>query len=221
MENKIKLPAFRGAIFDLDGTILDSMGVWRKIDEDFLGRRGFSVPPDYVEKIKALDYQSAAEYTIARFSLKDRPEDLIAEWKQMAEEAYAHHIFLKPYVKEYMMQLKQAGIKIALATVSDDALSIPALKNNGVFAYFDAFVTTQEVGKGKDFPDVYIKAAEKLGLKAEECVVFEDVLKCVIGAKKGGFCTVGVYDLASAHLKDEIAETADFYITDFSMLLTP
>ena len=218
MKHKIQLPAFRGAIFDLDGTILDSMGVWRKIDEDFLGRRGFEVPQDYVEKIKTLDYQSAAEYTIARFSLNDQPEDLITEWKQMAEEAYAHHIFLKPYVKEYMMQLKQAGIKIALATVSDNTLSIPALKNNGVFEYFDAFVTTQEVGKGKDFPDVYIKAAEKLGLNPGLCIVFEDVLKCIIGAKKGGFCTVGVYDAASAHLQKDTKETADFYITDFSQI---
>lgn len=218
MVNKIQLPAFKGAIFDLDGTILDSMGIWRKIDEDFLGRRGFEVPEDYVEKIKALDYQSAAEYTIARFSLKDQPEDLIAEWKQMAEEAYAHHIFLKPHVKEYIMQLKHAGIKIALATVSDDALSIPALKNNGVFEYFDAFVTTQEVGKGKEFPDVYLKAAEKLGLKPQSCIVFEDVLKCILGAKKGGFCTIGVYDAASEIQQEAIQKEADYYILDFSML---
>lgn len=218
MSNYIQLPVFQGAIFDLDGTILDSMGVWRKIDEEFLKRRGFEVPPDYMEKIITTGYQGAAEYTIARFSLQEKPEDVIAEWDEMAVEAYTNELRLKPYVKEYLFRLKQAGIRIALATASTESLYIPALKNNGVLDAFDAFVSVQEVERGKDFPDIYLKAAEKLSLEPKDCIVFEDALRCILSAQKGGFRTVGVYDSSEESQQEEIQKAADFYITDFSVL---
>ena len=99
----------KGAIFDMDGTLLDSMWVWKQIDIDFLGKRGFEVPDDYLEMITPMGYQRAAEYTIARFGLDEKPEDLIEEWYQMAAEAYAERVMLKPHVKEYLEALKQSG----------------------------------------------------------------------------------------------------------------
>ncbi len=97
----------KGAIFDMDGTLLDSMWVWRQIDVDFLGRRGFEVPPDYLEMITPMGYCRAAEYTIERFGLNEKPEDLIQEWYGMAAEAYAKKVELKSHAKEYLLELKK------------------------------------------------------------------------------------------------------------------
>lgn len=209
---------FQGAIFDLDGTLLDSMGVWRKIDADFLGKRGFAVPEDYVKQVTAMDFQAAANYTIARFSLEEKPEDIIREWREMVVDAYTYQVQLKPYAKEYLEKLKAQGIPIALATAASPDLYVPALRNNGVLELFDAFVSVQEVERGKGFPDVYLKAAERIGVNPKDCVVFEDILKGIQGAKMGGFQTVAVYDAASWYEQDALKKEADRYITDFSQI---
>lgn len=208
----------KGAIFDLDGTLLDSMGVWRKIDEDFLGKRGFAVPQDYLQQVSTMGFQAAAEYTIDRFSLDEKPEDIIREWREMAVDAYAHYVPLKPHVKAYLNKLKEQGIAIALATAASPDLYLPALQNNGVLELFDAFVSVQDVKRGKEFPDVYLKAAEKIGVNPKDCVVFEDVLKGIRSAKMGGFQTVAVYDAASWYEQEELKQEADLYITDFSQM---
>jgi HAD superfamily hydrolase (TIGR01509 family) len=213
----MKIP--KGAIFDLDGTLLDSMGVWREIDVEFLARRGFVVPDDYIRAITAMHYQAAAEYTIQRFGLRERPEDVVAEWNHMAEEIYARHVFLKPFAREYLELLKSRGTRIAAATASAEGLYLPALKNNGAQGYFDAFTTVTEVSRGKGFPDIYLLAARKLGLAPEDCVVYEDILAGVRGAKAGGFFACGVYDRHSAYEWEEIRRLADRSITGWQELL--
>ena len=119
---------YQGAIFDLDGTILDSMGVWRQIDVEFLGRRGISVPPDYLEAITPLGFDRAAEYTIRRFSLPESREEIVREWYLMAENAYRYQVELKEGAGEWLNRLKSLNIPLAVATSSDEALFVPALK---------------------------------------------------------------------------------------------
>ncbi len=211
--------AFKGAIFDLDGTLLDSMWVWRQIDRDFLARRGLTVPEDYMEKITALCFRDAAAYTIERFGLQEKPEALIAEWMEMAKEAYAKKVSVKPGVKEYLRQLQKRGIRIAAATSGDPALFIPCLKNNGIYDYFEALATVAEVKRGKDFPDVYELAAERLGLLPEECMVFEDIYTGILGASKGGFSTTGILDQESSFDWEKIRKSADHVIISFEELL--
>ena len=213
------LERMKGAIFDLDGTLLDSMGVWRQIDIDFLGRRGFEVPEDYLKAITAKNFKDAADYTIERFHLKERAEDIMEEWFAMAIDAYAFHVELKPYVREYLKQLKGRGVKIAAATSSDARLFEPCLKHHGIYDWFDAFSVTTEVKRAKGFPDVYQNAAKKLGLPDGDCVVYEDILKGVEGAKLGGFYTVGVEDVHSFYEKEEIRREADRYIVSFEELV--
>ena len=191
-----------GAIFDLDGTLLDSMGVWRKIDEDFLGKRGFVVPDDYLVAITSKNFDAAAEYTKERFNLPESNE-----------------VKLKAGVIDYLKQLKAEGIKIAAATSSDERLFRPCLTHCGIMKYFDAFTVTQEVKRGKGFPDVYQLAAEKLSLKPEQCVVYEDILKGVEGAKMDDFYVVGVEDIHSSYEKNEIMQLSDRYILSFEELL--
>ena len=209
---------FEGAIFDLVGTLLDSMGVWREIDYAFLGKRGIEVPMDYLEAITPLSFQAAAEYTISRFHLSDTPSELIKEWKDMAAYAYSHTVGLKPGVKEYLRELKKRGVKIASATSSDENLFIPCLQHNGIDGFFDAYVTVKEVRRGKGFPDVYLLAAERLGLKPEQCAVYEDILAGIEGAKMGGFYAVAVLDGNSDFLWERMKQKADRWIADFQEL---
>ncbi len=209
----------RGAIFDLDGTLLDSMGVWEEIDIAFLAKRSIAVPQDYVEKVTPMGFLQAAEYTIERLHLSECAQDIIAEWGRMSIDAYSHRIALKPYAKEYLKQLKAKGIRLAVATALTPDLYGPALRNNGILEYFDAFASLSEVSRGKGSPDIYLLAASRLGLRPEKCVVFEDILEGIKGAKAGGFLTCGVYDRYSAHEKDKILASADRYIISFKELL--
>ena len=210
---------YQGAIFDLDGTILDSMGVWRQIDVEFLGRRGISVPPDYLEAITPLGFDRAAEYTIRRFSLPESREEIVREWYLMSENAYRYQVELKEGAGEWLNRLKSLNIPLAVATSSDEALFVPALKRTGIYDCFDAFVTVKEVARGKGFPDIYEKAAGRIGCVPEQCVVFEDILQGIRGAKMGGFCAVAVYDEDSAHEEQAMRDAADYYIYSFRQLL--
>lgn len=210
---------YQGAIFDLDGTILDSMGVWRQIDVEFLGRRGISVPPDYLEAITPLGFDRAAEYTIRRFSLPESREEIVREWYLMAENAYRYQVELKEGAGEWLNRLKSLNIPLAVATSSDEALFVPALKRTGIYDCFDAFVTVKEVARGKGFPDIYEKAAGRIGCVPEQCVVFEDILQGIRGAKMGGFCAVAVYDEDSTHEEQAMRDAADYYIYSFRQLL--
>ena len=192
------------AIFDLDGTLLNSTGVWAKVDIDFLAKRGIPVMQDYMDTIKTHNFKTGSVYTVERFNLNEKPEDIAKEWYNMAAYAYAHEIDLKPGAKAFLKALKNAGIKIAVATSSDRSLYEPCLKRNGVYELFDNFTQTDEVARGKGYPDVYEKAAEKCGVDISECIVFEDILKAVQGAADGGFRIVGVYDEASSQDTEQI-----------------
>ena len=209
----------QGAIFDLDGTLLDSMWVWAAVDRSFLGARGFDVPEDYVEAIAHLGLTAAAEYTIARFELNETVAEISAEWDRLARTAYEEQVMLKPFAKEYLLSLKARGIRLAAATASPDALYIPALKHNGIYDLFDAFTTVEEVNMPKGHPAIYLKAAQKLGLLPQNCVVFEDILPGIAGAKQGGFYAVGVFDPSAAAQKREICSLCDRYIYSFEELL--
>ena len=206
---------YKGAIFDLDGTLIDSMGIWRQIDEDFLGKRGFEVPSDYLDAITSKGFEAAADYTIERFGFSETREEILREWYDMAIYAYSNTVPLKKGAKEYLEMLKQQNIKMAVATASDRQLVIPALTNNGILNMFDNITTIQEVTRGKGFPDVYDKAATKMGVNPKECIVFEDILAGINGARMGGYRAVAIYDEHSVDSVDEIKELADVYIMDF------
>ncbi|MDE6200552.1 MAG: HAD family phosphatase [Clostridiales bacterium] len=210
----MNLPDYiRGVIFDLDGTLLDSLGVWGEIDERFLAMRGIEFPPDYTANVGTMEFRQAAEYTIERFGLSDSPEQIMQEWTDMAVDAYATELKLKPRAKEVLTELKARGIKLAVATSSITDMCLPALRNNGVLHLFDAVVTTREIGKGKTFPDVYLAAAQRLGVSPSCCAVCEDLLRAVITAKNAGFYTVGVYDKHSLSGVEEIKAVANDFVS--------
>jgi HAD superfamily hydrolase (TIGR01509 family) len=219
MNNLDFLNNIEGAIFDLDGTVLDSAWVWEKVDIEFLGNRGFEVPEDYVEAISPLGADRAAVYTIERFGLNENPQDIVEEWFQMAKSAYANQVVCKPYAKEYIKKLHGQGIKLSVATSSDRKLFIATLEREGILKYFKHIITVDEVKRGKGYPDIYEEAARRMKLNPHRCVVFEDIITGVRGAKMGEFKVVAVQDEKSLQNREKLEKTADYYIENFQELL--
>lgn len=215
----MNIKQFKGAIFDLDGTLFDSMGIWKDVDEAFFTKRNMTMPDDYQESIKDMHFKPMAEYTKERFNLPDDIHDIMDEWCSLCFEEYEKHVPLKSGVKKYLEHLKANGIKIAFATANTQELSEVCLKSNKIFDLFDAYAYLFETEKNKNEPDIFLLACERLGLAPQECIVFEDILPAIKAAKKGGFAVCGVYDSFSAKDTDEIIENADYYIKSFAELL--
>ncbi|RSX53232.1 beta-phosphoglucomutase [Bifidobacterium goeldii] len=209
--------AGKAAIFDLDGTLLDSMGVWDQVDIDFLGRRGIEVPADYMIKVASMQFQQIAEYTIARFNLPDTPEQLMAEWDDMARVAYSTVVEAKPHAVEYLRHLKSTGAKLAVATSLPPSLREPAMKHVGILDFFDTTVSVDDAGDvGKDKPDVYLLAASRLGVAPADCTVFEDLLLAIQTAKSAGMKVWAMHDDSSDADWTAICDIADGVLFDFA-----
>ena len=210
---------FKCAVFDLDGTVLDSTDVWYQIDKEFFEARGLVIPPDYAKTISPMGFERAAEYTIETFSLPETKSQVMEEWNYMAQQKFEKNVGLKDGAYEYLNYLKSKDIKLCIATASHEELFVPALKRNGVYDLFDCITTLKEVNRGKGFPDVYIKSAQKAGENVEDCVVFEDLLAGIRGALKGGFFTVAVYDKNSEKDFADIKKISNKVIHSFLELM--
>lgn len=207
----------KAAIFDLDGTLLDSMGVWDQVDIDFLGRRGIEVPDDYMAKVAPMQFRQIAEYTIARFHLPDTPEQLMTEWDEMARVMYATAVEAKPGALEYLQQLKASHARLGVATSLPPQLREPALSHVGMLGLFDAIVSVDDADDiGKDQPDVYLLAADRLCVEPTDCTVFEDLLIGMRSAKSVGMTVWAMHDDSSADDWPEICCLADGVLFDFS-----
>lgn len=210
---------FKGAIFDLDGTLLDSMHIWHDVDEEFFRRRGLKVTPEYIEIIKNMHLKAAAVYTKEKYNIKESIDEIVDEWLDLCAQGYLNNVDLKPSVYEYLKMLYDNGVKMAFATASEKQVCEGVLKKHKIFDFFSDFAYVSEINIGKTEPDIYLLAAERIGLKAEDCIVFEDIIEGIRGAKKGNFAVCGVFDKSSAKDEDEIRKTADYYIKSFEELL--
>ena len=202
-------------IFDLDGTLFESMDVWAKVDRAFLGKRGLTMSKDYADATLAMHMDEAAAYIVKLFGLKESTEDIIREWLSIAEHIYANEVHLKPYAKEYLQKLSAEGHKLAVATSLPEELMEPALRKHGICHIFHAICNAREVGTGKSRPDIFVLAAKKLDVAPEDCLVFDDILAAVKSAKSIGMKVCAVYDKSSRQDWDEIQAIADYTITDF------
>ena len=202
-------------IFDLDGTLLDSMEVWDNLNYDFLHNRGIEMPEDFRAKVLSLSLPESAAYTIERFGLPESVEELVREWYEMVLYAYTHTVRMKPYAKEYLLALKERGAKMAVATSLPAGLYEPALRAHGIYDLFDALCDAEQAGYGKTRPDMFMLAAKKLGVQPSDCVVFEDIYAAVLSAKSIGMTVYAVRDASSDDDREGINETADFLIDDF------
>ena len=212
----------KGAIFDLDGTLIDSMGLWLDIDREFFAKRNMSVPADYQRSIAHLGFKECAAFTVGQYLPNEKEEDVIAEWREMSLERYAAKDsarYMKPYAAEYLRSLKACGVRLCVATASHPELYEPILRNNGLFSLFDGFTTVDEVRKNKSFPDIFLKSAEKLGLAPADCVLYEDSFVALCSAKSANMRTVAVYDESAAGMVEELKRISDEFIYSFADLL--
>lgn len=205
-------------IFDLDGTLIDSNGVWKEIDRLIFEKNNVSLSDTELNAAAAMNYSDFLGF-LRSYGIVYTLDELKSELNGYAVIKYSSEIKLKSGVKEYLDKLKKAGKKIFLATASPEKLYAPVLKNNGVYGYFDGFVTTEEAGAEKDCSDIYLLAAKKCGEEPHNCAVFEDILSGIKSAKSVGMFTVGAYDSCSADEADSIKNAADMYIMDFKELL--
>lgn len=203
---------FRAAVFDLDGTLLDSMGIWRKIDTEFWVRRGRDVPEGYFEKMAVMGSFRAAEYTVREYGLPDTPESVVTEWDADAIREYRENVRLKPGAAELLRLLRGSGIRLATATASPERYYVPALKKNGIYDLFEAHCSTDETDGGKENPDVFLLAARRLGIPPEDCVAFEDSPQGAASARRAGMRVVGVYDNHSAGQEAELRKFCDDFL---------
>lgn len=207
------------AIFDMDGTLIDSMWVWAKINIDYLAQHKIEVPKNLKESIEDLTFEESANYFREHFNIKDDAQTIMNTWNDMAYDHYRFNVGLKPGAKEYLEFLKSKNIKLALATSNNNNLLETALKKFDIYDMFDFICTTDEVGRGKNFPDIYLYAAKNLNTNPENCIVFEDILPAIKSAKKANMKAVAIEDESSIGYKDLLIKEADYYIKDYKDLL--
>ena len=205
-------------IFDLDGTLIDSNGVWVEVDKIFLSRRGFPYTKEYYEGVAHTSLQNCATFTKAFLGLEESCEAIIAEWMDLTQDAY-DHIPLKPYAREYLERCRQAGHRMCLLTACVPEHCMAALRAHGLEPHFEKILMTQELGIDKKSPEAFRKAAEILGVSPRECVLFDDSLSACKSAKAAGMTVVGVADDFFQDSRPDMQELCDRYISGFGELL--
>lgn len=206
-------------IFDLDGTLVDSMWVWDEIDIEFLSKRGLSLPPTYQKEIEGMSFTETAVYTKELFQLPESVEELKAIWNQMALEKYAKEVPLKPGVEKFLAYCKENKISMGIATSNSKELVEVVVKAHSLGDYVQEIVTSCEVAKGKPAPDVYLEAARRLHTNSEHCLVFEDVPMGILAGKNAGMKVCAVKDAFSEDQQREKKELADYYISSYEDIL--
>lgn len=209
-----------GLIFDFDGTLADSMWVWDEVDREFLKKRGLPYSEEFVEMVAVLGFERGADFVIDHFGLDEKPDDIIEEWKSLAEDGYANHVELKPGALDYLEYCKAQGMPMAIATSLQRHLLEPALKKNGILDMFDVVCICDELQcGGKSNPTVYLEAARRLGIPAEQCAIFEDVATAARSAKKTGAYVVGIYDEHKQQSTEELISIVDLFVLSYAELL--
>ena len=202
------------AIFDMDGTLIDSTGIWSRIDLDFFNKRGYDkVPDDYAEQIVHMGLEKGAVMTVEKYGKPgDTPESVKKEWKEASYQEYLYRIPLKPYAREAIEYFKKNSVIVALATANDKKLYVPCLKRLGLDNIFDFIVDVDTVKEGKSSPKIYNVIADEFGISHDETIVFEDTLIAIRTASLEGYVTVGVDDNASRCALKEKQEMSYKYI---------
>ena len=208
-------PKTQAVIFDLDGSLVDSMWMWRQIDIDYLGQRGIPLPSTLQTDIEGMSMIQTARYFQERFQIEDPLEQIMAEWNRMAWDKYEHEVVLKPGAREFLERCRRAGIRLGIATSNSTELAETVLNSLGIRSYFHSVKTGSQVERGKPAPDIYLAAAEELGVSPAGCLVFEDIVPGIRAGAAAGMRVCAVEDDYSRDQDREKRELADYYITDY------
>ena len=209
----------KAVIFDMDGTLIDSTGIWHEIDVNFFAKRGMELPNDYAQHIVHLGLKQAAIYTKETYHLEESIQDIMNEWHNMSIDMYRYKVELKPHALELLKTFKQNNIKMAIATANDEPLYKPCIDRLNIGEYFDFIADVNSAKEGKQSAKIYLDLAKLMGEKPENVLVLEDMPMCVKTANRSGFITVAVYDNASKEYNQDKKNNSLLFINDFSELI--
>lgn len=208
----------KAVIFDLDGTLVDSMWIWPSIDVAYLGQFHLSLPEDLQSAIEGMSFTETACYFKERFGISDSIEEIKSCWNRMAYQKYAAEVPLKAGAGAFLEWCRKQGIVLGIASSNSRELVQVVLEALGVSAYFHVVATSCEVAAGKPAPDIYLHVADKLGIEPKDCLVFEDVTAGILAGKRAGMQVIGVEDAFSAADRAQKCDLADGYILDYTEL---
>lgn len=204
----------QGAIFDFDGTLFDSNHVWETAGERFFQSIGMEPKANLQEEIRTMSLYQSACYIRKEYGLSLSVEAIMQGINKTVEDCYFNSVQPKNGVRSFLQQLKNAGVRMCIATATDRYQIEAALKRCNMPDYFSGIFTCSEVGHGKDEPDIFRKAMEFLGTDRSSTVIFEDAIHAVRTARSDGFLTVGIFD---SHIKNRqtLQDLCDCYIEDY------
>lgn len=205
----------RYAIFDMDGTLVDSMSYWKALGRDYLAGLGVRATAGQLEPIGPMTMLESAAYFMETFGVPGPAQRIVDEMHAVMDSHYRNDVPLKPGVKEYLEELRGRGVRMCVATATAEPLSHACLSRLGVDGCFDFILSCETIGVGKTRPDIYHLAAERLGAAPAETAVFEDAFYAVKTAKQAGFYTVGIYEPAYDKDWGRISALADETIFDW------
>lgn len=205
-------------LFDMDGTLIDSNGIWKDVDRTFLARRGMPYTHAYYEGVAHTIFPLAAKFTKEFCHLSESCEEIMAEWMDLAEGMYGK-VAIKPGVRAYLKQCKAEGRRMAVVTSAVPEHCRTALRHLDLEKYFERVIFAQELQLEKKEPEIWLTAARETGAAPEECTVFDDSLAACKGARAARMRTVGVYDPYFAQDEKEMRGFCDVYIKSFEELL--
>lgn len=209
----------KAVIFDLDGTLVDSMWMWGAIDVEFLARYGLECPEDLQGAIQGMSFSETAAYFKQRFGLETSPEQIKDAWVEMSIDKYRKEVPLKPGAREFLDHVKGLGLEAGIATSNGRAMVDVVLDALDISGYFAVVATACEVAAGKPAPDIYLEVARRLHVDPAHCVVFEDIPEGILAGRRAGMTVVAVEDAFSMNQIREKKEMADLYIRDYYDLL--
>lgn len=206
----------KAVIFDMDGTLVDSMWIWPEVDRIYMEKYGLTQPDTFHTDIEGMSYTETAQYFVDTFRTLNRTrEQVMQEWREMTTDLYATRVFPKRGALEFLKAMKARGVLLGIATSNDRSIADAALNARDLAGYFDSVRTSCEVSAGKPAPDVYLKVAEDLRVDPRECLVFEDVPKGILAGKNAGMEVCAVDDEFSRPWDSEKRRLADYFIRDY------
>ena len=205
-------------LFDLDGTLIDSNGIWADVDRVFLSRRGFPYTKEYRDGIAHMIFPLAAEFTKRFCGLSESCEEIMAEWMALAQDSYSR-VALKPFARELLEKLRADGERLAVFTSAVPEHCRTALAVHGLAPFFEQVVYAHDLGMNKSTPEAFRRAAALLGAAPEDCVLLDDSVRSCRAAKEAGLTVIGVYDPVFADMETDMPEAFHRYIHSLRELL--
>ena len=206
----------KGAIFDVDGTILDSMPMWDNIGRIYLNDKGIKAETDLSRTMFSMTMEEGAVYLKKRYRLHLTPDEISAEIKNMTQAFYQYEVPLKANVFDFLSSLNRRGITITAATLSERNIVEAAFSRLNISRLFSGIFTAAEVGAGKDRPDIFYAAQSHMGTDISQTWVFEDGLYAMKTAKAAGFRVCGVFDRSSIADREKIQAACDVYLPSYA-----